>query len=591
MVQDEAQHPAFAMEMTRWASYLTTTRTILDFPDLASYERYVREVEPRTLKGELVRSCEECEIGNFIYLNGINYEYEARHPTAPTASDREPYQPDFFLKDYDIFIEHWALDEHGRTPPFIDQAKYTKDMEWKRAQYDGEKRKLVETYSYEKRNGTLLRKLEDNLKNRGVRFQPRVGEDPLQRLRELGQIDRFSKLLCTFLGHVKSSQHSMEWLHERAASSPDVERARSFLILFERVYERYNQYLEERGEIDFHDMVNKAAEYATSGRFNSPYRFIVVDEFQDISRSLARLVLALVNQRKPEARLFCVGDDWQAIYRFAGADLSVMQSMEEIFGHTKRLFLAKTFRFNSAIAQVSSKFILKNEAQIKKQVVPASVVSEPCVFVIPAGSPSSRPLRTIFRIIAEKVKGSRCEVLVLSRYSQFKTMSTAGYLNEELNWWKEQGKSEYPNGIVRCDTRKNHRGEVVRTIHSVKGLEADFVIVVGLCHRLYGFPCEIMGDPIIDIVLAKSDPFPHAEERRLFYVALTRAKKAAFLVTDSKNPSTFVSELESEDHLVQRIDEAQCSECREGVLVPRKGPHGEFLGCSNYPACRNTKPI
>jgi len=141
-----------------------------------------------------------------------------------------------------------------------------------------------------------------------------------------------------------------------------------------------------------------------------------------------------------------------------------------------------------------------------------------------------------------------------------------------------------------CDRRENHKGELVRTVHSVKGLGADSVIVVGIAHGEYGFPCEIMDDPILDIVLAKSDSFPYSEERRLFYVALTRAKKAVFLVTDLKNPSSFVTELEQENHLVERIGK-RCPKCGKGVLMLRKGPHGEFLGCSEYPKCKYTKAI
>jgi len=598
-ILEEIRDPEAAEALAYFASYIKDSKTVFAFNSEDEYEKYVKSVGRVSLKGDTMKSLEEIEIANFLYLNGVNYEYEAEYPDAPGSPHRKRYQPDFFLPDYHIYIEHFAVDEKGKTPPFINQKKYTRDMEWKRQLHQERRTVLIETYSYQKRDGTLLRDLRNKLESHSVKFCPMSTQEALKRLRERGQIDRLSRLIATFLKHVKSNGYTMEWLHSQAKQRIDRYRVYCFLQIFERVSKRYDEHLKKegggKGRIDFYDMVNKATEYVSEGRYQSPYRYVLVDEFQDISVSLGRLIRALLDQRRPEARLFCVGDDWQAIYRFAGADLALMLSMKDYFGYTKQLLLTKTFRLNSAIAQVSSKFIQENPAQIHKQVLPAGEVKETSIkeasiFVIPADYSGVHPLKTAFGLIAKKAKQENCTVLLLSRYSQDKVVKAFSYLKPELNWLKTQGKKTYPNIEIVCDRRENHKGNLVRTVHSVKGLEADFVIVVGMARGEYGFPCEIMDDPILDIVLAKSDSFPYDEERRLFYVALTRAKKAVFLVTNRKNQSNFVTELEQEDHLVERIGE-RCPKCGEGVLVVRKGPHGEFLGCSEYPKCKYTKAI
>ncbi len=586
-VKEESQDSSVALEMAAWASYRERIRSMFDFPDLASYERYVRKVEPRTLKGKLVKSVEECEIANFLCLNGIAYEYEPPYPDLGSGMGRRRYHPDFLLTEYGIYIEHFAIDERGNTPPFIQQKKYLADMRWKRNLHAKRGTTLVESYSYQRRNGTLFQELARKLQALGVRFRPGTNTDPLKTLRELGEVDRLTHLLTTFLQHVMSNRYDMETLRRTASEFPDSVRAQSFLRLFARVLQRYKDYLHEKGEIDFHEMIGRATEYVRNGSYRSPYRHVIVDEFQDMSTSLADLASALVQQRRPDSRLFCVGDDWQAIFRFNGADPTVMQRMDEEEGH---LELTKTHRFNSAITEVSSAFILKNRRQIPKAIHPASMATGPRVFVVLGGSSQTRPVHEALSVIAEESRGG-CSVFLLGRYSQSILVREVPYLDGELHRLKTDYIGRFSSVRILRDRSRHGRNGWTRTVHNVKGLQADYVVVVGLSSGRYGFPTGIEDDPILEMAMARGDPFPNAEERRLFYVALTRAKEAVFLINDAEHPSPFVSEVERDDalrdtHLVKRIGGERCPRCGRGVLVLRSGKFGEFWGCSNYPTCK-----
>ena len=147
----------------------------------------------------------------------------------------------------------------------------------------------------------------------------------------------------------------------------DRARAEAFLVVFRSIFERYQEILEQSGEIDFHDMIARATEHVEAGHYHSPFGYILVDEFQDISPDRMRLLKALLDH-SPDAQLFAVGDDWQAIFRFAGSDIGIMREFSQHFGESEQLPLETTFRCVDRIAEVATEFILRNPAQIPKTV-------------------------------------------------------------------------------------------------------------------------------------------------------------------------------------------------------------------------------
>ncbi|MCP5015830.1 MAG: hypothetical protein GY938_11275 [Ketobacter sp.] len=183
----------------------------------------------------------------------------------------------------------------------------------------------------------------------------------------------------------------------------------------------------------------------------------------------------------------------------------------------------------------------------------------------------SPELMTVVTRLSESVPATTGSLLILARY------------NHQL-----------PDATGLSALAKIWPGEVKQplTVHRSKGLEADYVIITGLTANKYGFPSEIEDDPLLDLVLADSDSYPNAEERRLFYVALTRARKQVHLVVDALRPSVFAQELLNGPYDVQHIGRAKhdphtCPECRSGMIVEKKEGFG---ACSNFPFCSYIAP-
>jgi DNA helicase-4 len=256
-----------------------------DFKSLGEYNAYILENDIRTLQGELVKSYEECEIANFLYRQGIAYQYEANYLHNTSGPDYKVYQPDFYLPEYGIYIEHFAVNEHNRTPPFIDQARYLEGMAWKRALHQKYQTPLIETYSYLKHQGRLIEVLSEKLQAAGVTFKPIPANALLNHLKALGRVSEFSQLMAEILSLFKSAYLDMKSLVELAKRHSDQERMLAAVYLFEPIYEAYQLQLRDAASIDFEDMIGKAIDYVESGRYRSPYRYLLVDEFQDIFRS------------------------------------------------------------------------------------------------------------------------------------------------------------------------------------------------------------------------------------------------------------------------------------------------------------------
>ena len=618
-----------------------------DFKTQDSYFQWVEAHELRTLNGDLVRSFEEWEISNWLYRNGIAFEYEPLYEGPLPEDARGAYKPDFRLTDSGIYIEHFGVRKARQpdgstrltTAPYIDRERYLADMEWKRRLHTANGTTLIETFSYEKVEGQLLDKLREKLAPY-VTLEPVADKQLFSTLAAMGQVDSFTQTLGTFLRHFKSAGATMERCEARAASSEDAPRSRSFLKIFGALIDAYEARLGTM--IDFEDMIVRAIGYVESGRYQSPYRHILVDEFQDISKGRARLLHALKAQHD-DARLFAVGDDWQSIYRFTGADIHVMRNFGAVFGSSfagnkavhSVVDLGRTFRSVDKIAHSARRFVLRNPAQIKKTVIPAATAASPAIMVAHYkwGQEGDALKESLDRLSASAAPDT--SVLLLGRYHHARPPSFAAL------------SAQFPKLSLRF-----------MTVHASKGLEADHVIILRAVTDTMGFPSEIVDDPLLDLVLPEPENFGHAEERRLFYVALTRARKSVTILTDREKPSSFARELiENPDYQVIEIGEPgiserrcqacggrmlaltaksggtyfacehrhlcgqtqkacsacgsglpakrltdpdnlhcscgaafpACPECTDGWLVERRGRNGNFLGCVNYPSCKGTQ--
>lgn len=640
----------FATALVRWfTSSYVTSKSEWDFKTKHDWYTYVEKIDLRTLQGEIVKSYEELLIANWLFVMGVEYEYEAVYPH-PTESDgRRKYQPDFYLPQSGVFIEHFGVrisrdkwgPERYETAPFVDRESYLAGIEWKRMVHSQNETKLVETYSYERESGELLDLLEKKLQDQ-VEFNPR---DPLtiyDRVVEIGQVDDFSRLVGSFLKRFKAGSFSISFCLDRAKQLKLGRRALAFLEVFEPIFDKYQAEL--KGRIDFEDMVNKAAAIVEGGAYICPFTHIVIDEFQDISEDRARLIRALKSSSKG-TKVFAVGDDWQSIFGFAGADISIMRNFGPRFGgdfagtsgQAKIVDLGRTFRSVDKIAFAAREFVLRNPEQLAKTVIPAGEAEEPRIKVLWTSSVRPAGLEDALQEIVEcySDQGSQ-SVLLLGRYR---------FNEPDLR----PIQAAFPDLSIRFST-----------IHSAKGAEADHVILLEAKSDRTGFPSQKEDDPLLSLVSPDEDPFEHAEERRVMYVAMTRARQSLTILAPETQPSEFVRELLSDPiygaavakefceelvvcsdcggrmvlangsngkpyfrcehtthcgHIMpachqcgsgfpkrdEATDEATCGRCTavyptcpscdDGWMIERSGQYGTFLGCSAFPNCKETSKI
>lgn len=534
-----------------------------------------------TINGEYVRSLEEAAIANWLYVNNVEYEHETPYEHATANEQYRQYKPDFYYPQISVYHEHFALDESGKAPSFFTPG-YEEGVQWKREIHSRYNTKLIETSSAMFKQNDIFEHLREQLNVHGVKFRKhRMFAEITKKLQE--QFVRpLYKIMATFLTHWKSSGMSESQLIQDADDLSWYERLRTrlFVRIMVRVRNEYDAILHANNEIDFEDMLCKAEEHLRSGRWRHPYKIILVDEFQDVSRSLTRLLKAMLDQA-PDCKMFAVGDDWQSIYRFAGADVSVMADCAAIFGATATNYLRTTFRSNQGIVNVATAFVSRNPSQLSKEVKAQDAAVSRVVCV--ANYVSNRDLVSFVERQLLKISASEqhAKVYILARYKSLRPESME-------KWQKRFGN------VLDIE---------FSTIHSVKGREADYVFVLGMDVGRYGFPSEIEDDPVLQMVKPKSEKFLHAEERRLFYVALTRARRKAFLLTKKKSPSPFISEILANNQesiyecdivgggkLEEPASLPACPEC-DGLLEKRNGRFGPFLGCSNYPKCEYTQPI
>ena len=533
----------------------------------------------RTANGESVKSQEEAMIANWLFYNGVQYRYEERYQHRTADEEHRQYKPDFYYPELDLYHEHFALDAQGIPPP--DFEGYWEGVLWKRQTHKELGTSLFETTSHGLRNGDDFKRLEAELTSRGVvldpnpdRQIPKDGQKPMESAELTG-------LVRTFISHAKSNCLAISALRKRLDGMPqDVfkHRHRLFLDIAAPIFEAWDAALAAEEGIDFEDMLNLAAEHLESGRYDASYELVMADEFQDASRARARLCRALV--QKPGRFLFAVGDDWQSINRFAGADVSVMTGFRQWFGHGQVLKLEQTFRCPQALCDVSSQFVSKNPAQIPKRV--RSV------------TPPHGPVLQAFQVDGKEK--------LTDAIDQFVVQLADGVRNGTISPGRDGKVSVYVLGRYKADrqyvpdrkTRFDRWVDVsFLTIHSSKGSEADYVILPEMlsAHRGRSFPNRRADDPVLALAMPDGDNFPMGEERRLFYVALTRARRSVTMFTARGQYSSFLRELIDEGTLAitntdgQAVLEQTCPACKQGVLMLRTGPYGEFHSCSNYPAC------
>ncbi|QDZ26570.1 UvrD-helicase domain-containing protein [Noviherbaspirillum sp. UKPF54] len=542
-----------------------------DSPD--SWDRDRKEAGFWTLNGDVVKSRGEQLIANWMFYNGVKYEYESSYRIDTADAQHRQYRPDFYLPDVDVYLEHWAVDEEGEPPPEF--TGYKEGMVWKRQVHATNGTKLLETTMAELWSGKAFRYLTQELTKLGITLDPNPDREGKGRK----PIDnpRLARTFRAFLTHAKSNRLSVATLKHRldvGLAGHFRFRHQMFLELFEKVWTAWEARLKAERCIDFEDMLGLAADCVEFGQWQSPYELVMVDEFQDVSQARARLVASLL--KSPGRCLFAVGDDWQSINRFAGADLGVMTDFDEKFGKAVTLKLETTFRCPQSLCDISSSFVQKNPQQLRKKVRSSKPDIEQPIRIIRVNEEAK-----IKAAIANRIQELADGYATLSKPLRVYVLGRYRKEREHLPIRPTDGRVQL---------------EFV-TAHSSKGLEADHVIVPRMTSETLGFPSHIEDDPVLQLAMPGGDSFEDAEERRLFYVALTRARSTVTLITLAHKESPFIAEL-VKDYQLQVLDldgevgaSQVCPSCEEGFMVQKTGPYGPFLSCNRFPKCRHKEKI
>jgi DNA helicase-4 len=596
-------------------------------PTEASHEanRWADGHDIRSFTGVRLRSNSEAIIANWLTLHGIQWEYERPYVSDTTTAKFAQYRPDFFLPEHDVYIEHWASSRDGTLPENWSQQevnRYRAGMDWKRSLHAKNGTKLLETFSAIDGGVSIPKALQSQLEAISIEVTPINEEARNKILSDAEIIAPVVTLLKNFLSIYKENQLTLTEIRKSKLKKSD-QRGHSFLDLFEVVFGEYQSHLANTGTIDYADMIREATEILDSGLATVELDYLLVDEFQDISRGRAAFVRAILAQN-PDCRLVAVGDDWQSIYRFAGSDIGVMVEFEQIYGDTQRVDLTQTHRFGTSTLQATSKFIQENPQQLRKSLTAARADDGPSIEIISSQAASKSVIEraavtTALANLTEAVPDVDVEIPADNSHLETQDpspQSEAQAGTKALGDVFQRIAAEAPEASVLVlgryrflERRLKDQGKIpgglkasFSTVHKAKGLEADFVVIADVITDKYGFPKEIEDDPLMNLVLATEQKIANAEERRLFYVAATRARRRTYILTDDHRRSQFVDELEKPDYRAWVLPSeagtrvADCPLCGGGRLKLRVGKFGPFYGCSSTrcrgkafrcPSCRD----
>jgi DNA helicase-4 len=551
----------------------------LDARDASDRKAHEKDLlAPLGMNGRHVKSYGEYLIASFLFEHQVPFEYERQYPHTPGR-----HRPDFTLSpDLTphpvVFLEYFGTDRAGQTRADIDRERYQETTKWKEETHARFGTTLLALYYYDLSEGGVEgfnALLAERLRGAGYELH-RLAHAELSRELMAQRLPRLVSLLVTFLRLYKGSTLTLDDLTSRVeaerGSKMSHDRARMFVRVFECVLTAYERELATCGDTDFEDMIGRSAEAVAQGSWRSPFTHVLVDEFQDISPLRARFVRAFQTARA-RASIFAVGDDFQSIYRFAGSQIRLMTDFASTFGHHARLPLSWTHRFSSALAEATGRFILKNPGQLAKTVRGrSSAVEQPITLIRTDADSAAEGLSRALQLAqaASAALGGERTTLLLGRY-----------------------RADEPAGMPALQRQFPALSLRFSTIHGAKGVEADIVILLNLTGGMRGFPARIQDDPLMQLILGDTDAYPDAEERRLLYVALTRARHRAIIVANDEPVSAFCRELSESEYgrwievvdLTAGAHETPCPKCRDGHLIPRVGKNGTFRGCTNYPHC------
>lgn len=545
------------------------------------------------------RSEEEKRICTFLSMNDVSFRYEEPYFCNTATEFNRQYYPDFTIhfeyggRPHKIILEHFGIDSDSKVPKWFGvgqeggwdgaNQRYNEGIRWKRNVNRRYNITLIETTSAMFHDGTIWDCLSKQLQQNHIQLRPLTEDEKFERLvkRNKKMEDSILQLISTFITLMKSNRNTPEGIldiiKKENGNRPDfIERSRFMLFeIFLPMFNEYQKTLAEKKQMDYTDLILKATDICEKGIYKKEYDMILVDEFQDISVDRFRLLQSL-RRKQPLTKLYCVGDDWQSIFRFSGSDLSLFNSFEEYFGYTEKCKIETTYRFGEPAIKLSTAFIMMNKSQVPKEIHALNDSVKTFIDVVKFSKEDGSQFKKLQETI-EKINVNE-SIMLLGRYH-----SDTDFIPRDNVLQRDSKGNIYKVRISGRDMYFN-------TIHSAKGLEADNIILVNCSQDGNGFPSKIIDDPILGFVLSKPESYPYAEERRLFYVAITRAKKHVYVLYKETCPSPFVTEIEKTINGNITSNTMMCPWCRNSQLrsisdgVNQHGTQWRLYRCTNYTA-------
>ena len=474
---------------------------------------YINEIQTKkTINQECTQNIEETLIANFLYMNNIEYMYKKPYKYIET------YTPDFTIKQNNktYYIEQFNI---NKTNKF----KFIKNIKKIRNIHKKYKTNLIEIYQE-----NLIEELKNKLNKNNIKQTKKSTTEIFNKLIKQEQdktYKKFIEFIKTFISLFKSKGYKEEDINKLKKTKT---REKIFINFIKELYKYYEKKLQETNQIDFDDMINKASQIIeTKRKINLKYKYIIIDEYQDISDCRFKLIKNI--STKLNNKIMVVGDDWQCIYSFASSNINLFTQFKNNVEYCETLKIIKTYRNSQQLIDIAGQFIQQNKNQIKKDLISNKTLEYPITILKYKTNQIKQKLAQSLEYIIKKY-GENKNILILGRYTfdKNKIIDTKTIIeqNNKITYVK------YPK--VKID---------YLTVHSSKGLGYDNIIIINTTDETLGFPSKIKTDPILEQLITTEKTIEYAEERRLFYVALTRTKNEAIILTPNKNQSIFIKEI------------------------------------------------
>jgi DNA helicase-4 len=459
-----------------------------------------------TLRGEKVRSKSEQYIADWLYKHSIGYQYE------PQINIRDfDFKPDFYIEDANIYLEHIS----SKSYPTKNKAE----------QFTKGNILCVKTYEKMTEDSALFNHVLDNI------VKGRLSENYKSEL-VLSYQEEFSRYqeevkdfifqairICDMV-KVEGS----DWDEVYAKSQQDAhERIRIFYSIALPLVKEFLGYCTNKSYLDFNDLISRTVSLFKGNKdilqkFQTQYQYLLVDEFQDVNNLQVEMIKLLLTDK---TQLFCVGDDWQSIYGFRGSNVDCILNFDQNFESAKTIKLNLNYRSTQNIVGASNEVIKHNKFKIEKEIFASKISS--------------------FKIV--EYAGNNQDENIAFCVEKVRQLLKEGFKNDDILFLYRRSKMYFPYYSALRNEDLKAQG---KTIHGAKGLEAKVVFIVGLTDGYGGFPDIWLEDRIFQVIKPANHDSLMEEERRLFYVAITRAKDQLYLITEKGNASRFLKEIPDE---------------------------------------------